>query len=439
MRLREPLMYLAKRKPRNVEPETRNLPILPDGSPSGNIHAMTDVSTDEASRPLGKNVRLLELIVDHIDDLIAVINGQGRRVWNNAAYARVLGYTVEALTGSDSLVEVHPSDLEIVRGALQDSLRTGSGRRIEYRLRHRQGHYIYLESQGWVLPGQQEPLLVIISRDISKRKELEERQAELHEQQMLQLQALQKSERMINAQLADAAEYVRSQLPANLEGSIRTEWRYQPSSVLGGDALDFLWLDEDHLAIYVLDVVGHGVGAALLAISILHLLRQRGLGDCDLRDPISVLTALNRAFQMDEHGEKVFSIWYGVFDRQTGTIQFGTAGHPPALLLCSQGNLQPATQWLEARGLPIGATDTASFTGASVVVGQGAELFVFSDGLYELSTDGGELLGLERFGKILVDQFVAGDSSLESVLQKIAQIHAAKEFDDDAAILKVAF
>ena len=43
---------------------------------------MTDVSIDEASRPLGKNLRLLELIVDHIDDLIAVINGQGRRVWH---------------------------------------------------------------------------------------------------------------------------------------------------------------------------------------------------------------------------------------------------------------------------------------------------------------------------------------------------------------------
>jgi sigma-B regulation protein RsbU (phosphoserine phosphatase) len=400
---------------------------------------MTDVSIDEASRPLGKNLRLLELIVDHIDDLIAVINGQGRRVWNNAAYARVLGYPIEALAGSDSLVEVHPEDLEVVRGALQDSLQTGSGRRIEYRLRHSDGHYIYLESQGWVLPGQQEPLLVVISRDISKRKELEERQAQLYEQQTLQLKALQKSERMINAQLADAAEYVRSQLPANLEGSIRTEWRYHPSSVLGGDALDFLWLDEDHLAIYVLDVVGHGVGAALLAISILHLLRQRGLGDCDLRDPISVLTALNLAFQMDEHGEKVFSIWYGVFDCQTGTIQFGTAGHPPALLVCPQPGGRPESQWLEARGLPIGATEAASFTGASAVVGQGAELFVFSDGLYELSINGGELLGLQRFGEILVDQFTTGDTSLESILQRIAQLHSSDEFDDDAAILKVAF
>jgi sigma-B regulation protein RsbU (phosphoserine phosphatase) len=100
---------------------------------------------------------------------------------------------------------------------------------------------------------------------------------------------------------------------------------------------------------------------------------------------------------------------------------------------------RPESQWLEARGLPIGATEAASFTGASAVVGQGAELFVFSDGLYELSVEGSELLGLQRFGDILVDQFVTGDTSLESVLQRIARLHASQEFDDDAAILRVAF
>ncbi|MBV8418027.1 MAG: PAS domain-containing protein, partial [Verrucomicrobia bacterium] len=82
----------------------------------------------EGNRPLGRDLRLLELIVDNIDDLIAVIDSQGRRVWNNAAYARVLGYSVESLTGSNSLIEVHPDDLPKVQGALRDSMLSGSGR-----------------------------------------------------------------------------------------------------------------------------------------------------------------------------------------------------------------------------------------------------------------------------------------------------------------------
>jgi len=580
-----------------------------------------DLAEKEGNRPLGRDLRLLELIVDNIDDLIAVIDSQGRRVWNNAAYARVLGYSVESLTGSNSLIEVHPDDLPKVQGALRDSMLSGSGRRIEYRLRHRSGHYVYLESQGWVLPagGDREQLLVVISRDISQRKELEERQALLYDQQSRQakamaeivhsadfqgsdvehgsemvlrilcqtlkapsaelwkldsvgegrficlrslrtdgektrqdlsleslvlpsllrqyrvialpdeaaavedfdiakalspgagtrtipdevtarlvpentrgmaaavwlegkpagfllvtirdpnrvwsiyernfcvaladlvamllegrqrldtLQALETSQKLISAQLADAASYVRSQLPVNLADSVRTDWRYLPSSTLGGDALDFFWFDDDHLVIFVLDVVGHGVGSALLAISILHLLRQRALKDGDPLEPVSVLSALNRSFQMDEHGDKVFSIWYGVFDRVSGIIRYATAGHPPALLISPGSNGEAEVVWLKGKGLWIGATTVETFEGGSAVVAQDAELFVFSDGLFELSTIGGPMIGLYGFGQILVDLHNSGDADLEEVLAAVSRVHGSDQFEDDASILKVWF
>jgi PAS domain S-box-containing protein len=582
-----------------------------------------DSVENEQKRTLGRDLRLLELIVDNIDDLIAVIDTQGRRVWNNAAYARVLGYSIESLAGSNSLIEVHPDDLPKVQRALRDSMRTGSGRRIEYRLRHRSGHYVYLESQGWVLPASEdrEQLLVVISRDISQRKELEERQASLYEQQSRQakamaaivhsvdfqrsdvehgseivldflcktlgaesaelwrlereeegrflcirslragdanarqiqdsslespalpallrqnrvialpddfaeigdldigkallpgkeslpipeqittklvpggtkgllavvwlggkpggflliatrdssrvwsiyernfcvaladlvsmllegrqrldtLQALQVSQKMISAQLADAASYVRSQLPVNLFDSVRTDWRYLPSSALGGDALDFFWLNEDHMVMFLLDVVGHGVGSALLAISILHLLRQRALKDGDPLDPVSVLAALNRSFQMDEHGDKVFSIWYAVFDRVSGIIRFATAGHPPALLISPNRDGEPEAKWLKGKGLWIGATTTETFEGGSAIVAQDAELFVFSDGLYELSTPEGPMIGLERFGQLLADFYSSGTADLETVLTEVSRIHGSDQFEDDASILKVRF
>jgi PAS domain S-box-containing protein len=578
---------------------------------------------NQEKRTLGRDLRLLELIVDNIDDLIAVIDSQGRRVWNNAAYARVLGYSVESLAGSNSLIEVHPDDLPKVQQALRDSMLSGSGRRIEYRLRHRSGHYVYLESQGWVLRESEdrEQLLVVISRDISQRKELEEQQAALYEQQSRQakamaaivhsldfqrsdveqgsemildflcktlqaesaelwrlenveegrflcirsfygaganlrpapetsvrstalplvmrenrvlalpddladledsdlgkvlspgegsrsipqeiseqlvphgakgllaaiwlggkpagflligsrdsgriwsiyernfcvaladlvsmllegrqrldtLQALQLSQKMISAQLADAASYVRSQLPVNLFNSVRTDWRYLPSSTLGGDALDFFWLNEDHMVIFLLDVVGHGVGPALLGTSILHLLRQRALKDGDPLDPVSVLVALNRSFQMDEHGDKVFSIWYGVFDRVSGIIRFAAAGHPPALLISPNRDGEPEATWLKGKGLWIGATATEMFEGGSAIVAQDAELFVFSDGLYELSTPEGPMIGLDGFGRILVDLYSSGSADLERVLAEVSRLHGSEQFEDDASILKVRF
>ena len=227
------------------------------------------------------------------------------------------------------------------------------------------------------------------------------------------LHALELSQKLISAQLADASSYVRSQLPANLSDSVRTDWRYMPSSALGGDALDCFWIDDDHLVIFVLDVVGHGVGSALLAISILHLLRQRALKDGDPLDPVSVLTALNRSFQMDEHGDKVFSIWYGVFDRVSGIIRYASAGHPPALLISPGHHGEHEVVWLKATGLWIGATSVETSEGGTAVVAQDAELFVFSDGLYELSTTGGPMIGLEGFGQILVETHNSGDADLE--------------------------
>ena len=253
------------------------------------------------------------------------------------------------------------------------------------------------------------------------------------------LQALQVSQKMISAQLADAASYVRSQLPVNLFDSVRTDWRYLPSSALGGDALDFFWLNEDHMVMFLLDVVGHGVGSALLAISILHLLRQRALKDGDPLDPVSVLAALNRSFQMDEHGDKVFSIWYAVFDRVSGIIRFATAGHPPALLISPNRDGEPEAKWLKGKGLWIGATATETFEGGSAIVAQDAELFVFSDGLYELSTPEGPMIGLERFGQLLADFYSSGTADLETVLTEVSRIHGSDQFEDDASILKVRF
>jgi phosphoserine phosphatase RsbU/P len=149
--------------------------------------------------------------------------------------------------------------------------------------------------------------------------------------------------------------------------------------------------------------------------------------------------ALNRSFQMDEHGDKVFSIWYGVFDRVSGIIRFATAGHPPALLISPNRDGKPEATWLKGKGLWIGATATEMFEGGSSIVAQDAELFVFSDGLYELSTPEGPMIGLDKFGQLLVDLYSSGNADLERVLAEVSRLHGSEQFEDDASILKVRF
>src|SRR5690606_11794351 len=152
--------------------------------------------------------------------------------------------------------------------------------------------------------------------------------------------------------LEEAARYVWARLPTRLLGEVASDWRFIPSQALGGDIFDHYWLDDDHLVAYLVDVSGHGVGAALLSTSVMHVLRTHALPATDLRGPSSVLAALNDAFQMGEHGNRYFTIWYGVYARRTHTLAFATGGHPPGVMLVEG---QSTLDRLGRSGLVIGA------------------------------------------------------------------------------------
>ena len=105
---------------------------------------------------------------------------------------------------------------------------------------------------------------------------------------------------MLNSELAEAADYVKFLLPQPItEGPLQADWRFVPSTTLGGDSLGYHWLDEDSFAIYLIDVCGHGVGAALHSVSVLNVLRSENLQNIDFRRPDQVLAGLNAVFPME--------------------------------------------------------------------------------------------------------------------------------------------
>jgi PAS domain S-box-containing protein len=114
---------------------------------------------------------MVNALVAATPDLIAFIDLDGKRIYNNPAYG-VLLEDPDILQGTDSFLDIHPEDREAVRRVFLDSLRTGTGRRIEYRLLDLQGNMRTIESQGTVLRGPDGKILClgVISRDVSERK-----------------------------------------------------------------------------------------------------------------------------------------------------------------------------------------------------------------------------------------------------------------------------
>ena len=138
---------------------------------------------------------------------------------------------------------------------------------------------------------------------------------------------LQELTEKLSAELGSAAAYMSSIMPHSLTGNVSVASCYLPSRELGGDCFDYRWIDDDHLLVYLIDVSGHGLQPALLAVSIHNLLRSGTLSTHTLLSPKQTLTELNNLFRMDSQSNLYFTAWYGIFEHSTRTLPMPAPAH----------------------------------------------------------------------------------------------------------------
>ena len=273
-----------------------------------------------------------------------------------------------------------------------------------------------------------------MAREIRMREEsLSEWNANLEQTVHQRTLQLEKANKAMASELAEAATYSRAVLPERLSGSVTTDWVFISSSQLGGDSFGYHWLDDDTLSLYLLDVCGHGVGAALLSISVVNVLRSGSLAGTDFRDPSAVLGSLNAAFPMEQHNEMYFTGWYGVYNRATGTLHFASGGHPPAVLIAPDGGVRH----LASKGAVIGAFPKAVFETKSVLVSPGSRLYLFSDGAYEVDRPDGPMMTHEEFSGILADE--KRPAGLDPIVEEIRRQQGTDAFSDDFSLVEFHF
>jgi two-component system, cell cycle sensor histidine kinase and response regulator CckA len=127
-------------------------------------------------RQLIEREELFHLISENAADMIAVVDLEGRRIFNSLSYQKILGYSPEELQESSGFEQIHPDDRERVKNAAKEAHQTGVGTLLEYRFRHKNGHWMFLESVASVIRNENgEPeKLVIVNRDITERKKVQE-------------------------------------------------------------------------------------------------------------------------------------------------------------------------------------------------------------------------------------------------------------------------
>ena len=235
---------------------------------------------------------------------------------------------------------------------------------------------------------------------------------------------------------AAGVAYVRGCIPPPMQGKVAVDWRYIPSSTLGGDTIGYHWIDDDHLALYLIDVTGHGLDSALLSISINNVIRSGSLPGAEMGRPDRVLASLNDSFQGRQHSNKFFTIWYGVYCSSTRVLTWSGGGHHASLLFAPDA---PTPAFLSSTGPMMGILPGARFPANSCLIPSGARLFIFSDGVFEIWSDHHAAWDWPACVSYLATLSQSAASVMDELIEHVRLLHGSQQLDDDFSIIEARF
>ena len=208
-----------------------------------------------------------------------------------------------------------------------------------------------------------------------------------HEKEILQHHEFER-------ELRKASNYVLALLPAPMaDGPIGAEWLFShaPSwAAMRSATVRSMTISS---SFYMMDVSGHGAGAAMHSVAVMNLLRQRAVPGADMAEPDEVLRALNAMFPMEDHAGMYFTMWYGVYGRRAGNC----ISPAPATI---RPSWSPEAQEASRASHPQRPGGRRSGTVYRCRQGHGApgsSIYLFSDGVFEIVTKEGVEWGLSDF------------------------------------------
>lgn len=221
-------------------------------------------------------------------------------------------------------------------------------------------------------------------------------------------------------------------------------WDSRPSARLGGDMFHVVSIDKDNVGVYVLDVTGEGVSAALLATNLSRILSSASDPESVLvertddgstyrvLEPADVAKRLNQRFSGQESNQ-YFTLVYGVLHLASRQFRFTSAGHPP--LLHQRAGASP--RMLDVGGYPIGmAPESEPFQQGTVRLESGDRLLMYSDGLPDAMNTEGDVFGAAR----LIDSVTrlhsrSVDEMVHTLMSELAEWRGDDERNDDVTIV----
>lgn len=213
--------------------------------------------------------------------------------------------------------------------------------------------------------------------------------------------------------------------------------RYLPISGLAGDFFEVLSLGDDRYGVFICDVMGHGVRAALVVSMLRGLLAIQNVKS---RNSAEFLSALNSGLSsiLKRANVTMFATaFYGIIDLKELTLQYSCAGHPGPVIASDERSFQLCTDRRE-KGPALGLLPAASYGHGQIDLNGIRRILLFTDGVLEAENEDGEQFLENRLLGIAGDDKDKNlDAWLDGILDAVLDFSEGHHFDDDVCLLGI--
>ncbi|MBX3324063.1 MAG: SpoIIE family protein phosphatase [Phycisphaeraceae bacterium] len=303
-------------------------------------------------------------------------------------------------------------------------------------------------SAGLVFGGRLIGLIRLYGREVRVFSELdrgliralgEQAGAAVHQARMVEIE---QEEKRIQRQLSLATDIQMRMLPQAMPvlRGFEIAARCEPCFELGGDFYDLIELS-GKLGVVIGDVVGKGIGAALLMSAVRSSLRAYADDEEDLG---SLLGRVNRAMCRDTMTHEFATIWYGVIDPEARTLTYGSAGHDPSLLMPAGGRSSAEIVELHATGLVVGVLAQQTYESRTIELKAGDTIVAYTDGVLDRMNFEGKRYGRARLKESLAqilgkESEASAERIMDHLVWDMRRFAGLAEQNDDETIVVMRF
>lgn len=263
------------------------------------------------------------------------------------------------------------------------------------------------------------------------------------------LENLRQTEAALNRDLGEARRLQQSLVPERfraLQGGA-VSMLLRPSGHIGGDLVGLFRISETRIGLYALDVSGHGIASALMAVRLAGYLTASApernvaltiddMGLYSMRPPDEVCRILNRLILEDFDSDHYVTIVLAECDLRSGRVCMAQAGHPNPLIQRADGQIEFAG----AGGMPVGLLDKAEFSSFDVTLNPGDRLLLHSDGVTESESPRGVPLDENGLADLMaMHSGIEGEALLDTLVRGLTEHIGRSEFADDVSCVLFEF